>query len=51
LGQQIATLVEKEQSVGTYSIQWQAGELPSGVYLYSLQAKDFVETKKLILLK
>lgn len=51
LGQQIATLVEKEQPVGTYSIQWQAGELPSGVYLYSLQAKDFVETKKLILLK
>jgi hypothetical protein len=51
LGQQIATLVEKEQSVGTYTIQWQAGELPSGVYLYSLQAKDFIETKKFILLK
>jgi hypothetical protein len=51
LGQQIATLVEKEQSVGTYTIQWEASDFPSGVYLYSLQSNDFVETKKLILLK
>jgi hypothetical protein len=51
LGQQIATLVDKEQSIGTYTIQWEASNFPSGVYLYSLQTNDFVETKKLILLK
>jgi hypothetical protein len=51
LGQQVATLVDQEQSVGVYSIQWQASDLPSGVYFYNLQANDFVETKKLVLLK
>jgi len=51
LGQQVATLVDQEQPLGIYTIQWQASGFPSGVYFYQLQTNDFVETKKLVLLK
>jgi hypothetical protein len=51
LGNEIETLVNEEKSAGTYEIKWYAESLPSGVYFYRLQAGDFVETKKMILLK
>lgn len=56
LGQEVATLVDELKPSGLYQVQWQAGDLPTGVYLYQLQVGtkekiDFVETKKLILLK
>jgi len=51
LGNEIETLVNEEKSTGTYEITWHAEELPSGVYFYRLQAGDFVETKKMILIK
>lgn len=51
LGNEIETLVNEEKPVGTYEINWYAEELPSGVYFYRLQAGDFVETKKMVLLK
>lgn len=51
LGKEISTLVSEELSAGTYSQQWNAGGLPTGVYLYSLQAGSFTETKKLMLLR
>jgi hypothetical protein len=50
-GQQVAALVDKEQPAGSYTIKWQAGGFPSGVYFYRLQTNNFIETKKLILLK
>jgi hypothetical protein len=50
-GQQVAELVNKEQPAGSYTIKWQAGGFPSGVYFYRLQSNNFIETKKLILLK
>jgi hypothetical protein len=51
LGEEIETLVNEEKTVGTYESNWNAANLPSGVYFYQLRASDFVQTKKMILLK
>ncbi len=51
LGSEIETLVNEENPAGHYEVNWNAGNIPSGVYFYRLQAGDFVETKKMILLE
>jgi hypothetical protein len=51
LGNEIETLVNKEKSIGTYTFEFDASTLPSGIYFYRLKADDFVETKKMILLR
>ncbi|MBT8390957.1 MAG: T9SS type A sorting domain-containing protein, partial [Ignavibacteria bacterium] len=51
LGEEVATLINGEQIIGNYEIEFDASDLSSGIYLYSIQAGDFVETKKMILLK
>ncbi len=51
LGQKIATLVNEQKSAGTYTVQFNASELSTGIYFYTLQAGNFVKTKKMILLK
>jgi photosystem II stability/assembly factor-like uncharacterized protein len=51
LGNEIATLIDEEKSVGTYELTWDAEGLPSGVYFYQLKAGSFLETKKMILLR
>jgi hypothetical protein len=51
LGNEIETLVNEEKPVGTYELTWYAGNLPSGVYFYRIQAGSFNQTKKMILLK
>ncbi len=51
LGEEVATLVNQRQAPGNYSVQFNASNLPSGVYFYTLRVGDFVATKKMILLK
>ncbi len=51
LGREIATLVNKKQAPGKYSVQFNANNLPSGVYFYTLRAGNFVQTRKMILMK
>jgi len=51
LGQEVAVLSEGYQQVGNYSVSFDGTELSTGVYLYQLEANDFLETKKLLLLK
>ena len=51
LGNEIARLMDEEKSVGTYELTWNAENLPSGVYFYQLRAGDFIQTKKMILLR
>ena len=51
LGREIITLVNKEQSVGNYSIEFDASSLTSGIYIYRIQAGSFVDAKKMILMK
>ena len=56
LGQKVRTLIDKDQAVGCHSVFWDSKnsggkEVASGIYLYRLQTNDFVDTKKMILLK
>ena len=51
LGQQIVTLVSGQQTAGYHSIQWDASNLSAGAYFIKLQANDFVQIKKSVLLK
>jgi hypothetical protein len=51
LGRAVATLVNEEQTPGFKSAEWNATGFSSGVYYYKLQAGDFVQTKRLLLLK
>ena len=51
LGTEVSTLVNKEQSAGNYSIKFNANNLPTGVYFYQISAGQFIETKKMILIK
>ena len=51
LGREVATLINEEMSAGTYSRQWSATMMSSGIYFYQMQAGSFIDTKKLILLK
>jgi len=51
LGQDVITLVTEEFGAGNYNYEWNAVGMPSGVYFYKLQAGDFVETKKMVLMK
>ncbi|MBV6421804.1 MAG: hypothetical protein DAHOPDDO_03086 [Ignavibacteriaceae bacterium] len=51
LGIEVASLVNENQEAGNYSIEFNAAELPSGIYVYRLASGNFMETKKLVLLK
>jgi D-alanyl-D-alanine carboxypeptidase len=52
LGEEVATLVSDRLSAGSYSYEWShTGGIASGVYLYRLQAGDYVETRKMILMR
>ena len=51
LGREVATIVNEELPAGTYKYQWNASGFASGVYFYQLQAGNFTNKKKLILLR
>jgi hypothetical protein len=51
LGQQVSRLVQGEQDAGFHEIRFDGTDLPSGVYFYRMQAGNFIETKKLLLVK
>ncbi len=59
LGNEIATLVNEEKTAGSYEIEFSTGlihqsaggGLPSGIYFYQLKAGNFIQTKKMLLLK
>jgi hypothetical protein len=52
LGREIAVLVNNQvQTEGYYNIEFNAAQLPSGIYYYRLEADKFVDTKKMILIK
>ena len=51
LGKEVATLVNSRKAIGNYKVNFNASNLTSGVYFYRIQAGNFTETKKFILLK
>jgi photosystem II stability/assembly factor-like uncharacterized protein len=51
IGREVATLVSEEMSAGNHTRQWNAVNMPSGIYFYRLQAGSFTDSKKLVLLR
>ena len=51
LGNEITTLVNDYRDAGIYNVQFTMHNLASGIYLYRLQAGNFIETKKMLLLR
>ncbi len=51
LGEEIATLVNEEKPAGSYNVQFTLNNLSSGIYFYQLKAGNYLETKKMSLLK
>jgi hypothetical protein len=51
MGRKISTLLDRRQSAGAHSIEFDASDLSSGVYIYRLQTGGFVSTKKMMLIK
>ncbi|MGA8263293.1 MAG: T9SS type A sorting domain-containing protein, partial [Ignavibacteriaceae bacterium] len=47
----VSTLVQEEKQPGNYKVQFNGAAFPSGVYFYRMQAGNYTETKKFILLK
>ena len=51
LGNEIATIVNKEMPAGNYSVEYDASILPSGIYFYTLTTNNFSKTRKMTLVK
>jgi 5'-nucleotidase / UDP-sugar diphosphatase len=51
LGQRVAELVNEEKIAGDYKVQWNASNFPSGIYVYKLEAGNYTQVKRLLLLK
>ncbi|KPJ49076.1 MAG: hypothetical protein AMJ41_03655 [candidate division Zixibacteria bacterium DG_27] len=51
LGREVETLLQKDQKAGRYAIDWNSPDIPSGIYFYKVQAGEFTETKKMLLLR
>ncbi|MBN1397212.1 MAG: T9SS type A sorting domain-containing protein [Bacteroidetes bacterium] len=51
LGREVVTLVDGVKNGGYHSVEWNAQNLPSGIYFYRLKAGSYIETKRMILLK
>jgi len=51
LGEDVANIISEELDAGNYKYDWNATSLPSGIYLYRIQAGSYIETKKMVLMK
>ncbi len=51
LGKEIKTLIDEEKTAGNYSINFDAGNFSSGTYFYTINAGEFIQTKKMVLIK
>jgi hypothetical protein len=51
LGKEVATLVEEKKTPGFYELNFGGEKLPSGIYIYNIEAGSFISSKKMILLK
>ena len=50
-GREVIRLIDKDLNAGYHGVKWDANRFASGIYFYILQSGDFVQTKKMLLLK
>ncbi|NUM63202.1 MAG: peptidase S8, partial [Ignavibacteriaceae bacterium] len=50
-GSEVVTLVNAEQQPGYYEVQFNGSNLASGMYVYRLQAGEYISTKKMLMIK
>ena len=51
IGEEIAHLTDERKPSGSYTVEWNVSNVSSGIYFYRLQAGEFVQTRKMVLLK
>ena len=51
MGREVATLLDKKVQPGRHRVRFAASELPAGVYLYRMQAKDFASVRRFVIVK
>ena len=51
IGQEVAELANEEKEAGIYAIKFDASELPSGIYIYKINAGNFTQSRKMLLMK
>ena len=51
LGNEVVTLVDEEKEAGNYEIEFSSSNLASGIYIYRLQAAEFSDMKKMVVLR
>jgi hypothetical protein len=51
IGEEVAVVLNEEREPGYHQVEFNAANLPIGVYFYQLRAGSFVETKKMVLMK
>jgi hypothetical protein len=51
LGEEVATLVDQTLDAGYQSVDWDAANMPSGIYIYHITAGTFSASRKMLLLK
>lgn len=51
LGREVTKLVNQQMQAGSYNVDWDASNYPSGVYFYELVAGSYADTKKMVLIK
>ena len=51
LGRKVVSLIDKQQPAGFHQMLWDAENFASGAYFYKLQAGDYIDTKKMMLVK
>lgn len=51
LGKEVKTLVNEEKPMGEYEVEFDGSALPSGIYFYQLKAGEYLETKKMVLIR
>ncbi|MCB9070487.1 MAG: T9SS type A sorting domain-containing protein [Calditrichae bacterium] len=50
-GQEVAKLVNEQRNAGRHEITFEAGNLPSGIYFYRIQAGNYISTRKMMLVR
>jgi hypothetical protein len=51
LGREVATLVNEKLQPGVYSVEWNAGDIASGIYFYRMTTSEFTDVKRMVILK